>query len=121
MVQYSIVKKLGLVSQSTVFSVLLENLHQLVHRGEGQQLSDLKFQRGALWRIWTQILLFVVTVHKTACASQIVSHILRMWRLKFNLSDRIYLSGTNGRVLKYSHKICYKIVVTSRQNPGTVQ
>ena len=47
----------------------------------GGGLSDLKFQRGALWRIWTQILLFVVTVHKPACASQIVSHILRMWRL----------------------------------------
>ena len=43
-------------------------------RGEGG-LSDLKFQRGALWRIWTQILLSVVTVHKPACASQIVSHI----------------------------------------------
>ena len=47
----------------------------------GGGLSDLKFQRGALWRIWTQILLFVVTVHKPPCASQIVSHILRMWRL----------------------------------------
>ena len=44
----------------------------------GWGLSGLKFQRGALWRIWTQILLFEVTVHKPA--SQIVSHI-RMWRL----------------------------------------
>ena len=41
----------------------------------GGGLSDLKFQRGALWRIWTPILLFVVTVHKPACASQIVSHV----------------------------------------------
>ena len=30
---------------------------------------------------WTQILLFEECVHKPACASQIVSHILRMWRL----------------------------------------
>ena len=44
----------------------------------GGGLSGLKFQRGALWRIWTQIVLFEVTVHKPACASQIVSH---MWRL----------------------------------------
>ena len=44
-------------------------------------LSCLKFQRGALWRIWTQIFLFEVSVQKPACASQIVSRILTMWRL----------------------------------------
>ena len=48
---------------------------------QGGGLSGLKFQRGALWRIWTQVLLFEVTVQKPACASQLVSHILRMWRL----------------------------------------
>ena len=58
----------------------LQNCLNLNFRGRGG-LSGLKFQRGALWRIWTQILVFEVTVHKPACASQIVSQILRMWRL----------------------------------------
>ena len=58
-------------------------------------LSGLKFQRGALWRIWTQILLFEVTVHKPACASQIVSHILRMWRLIRFEKRQTYLATCN--------------------------
>ena len=45
------------------------------------QLSDLRFQRGALRRIWTKIYCLRSSVQKPACASQIVSHILRMWRL----------------------------------------
>ena len=48
---------------------------------QGRGLSDLKFQRGALWRIWTKIYCLRSTVQKPACASQIVSHILRMLRL----------------------------------------
>ena len=44
-------------------------------------LSGLKFQKGAFWRIWAKIYCLRSTVHKPACASQIVSHILRMWRL----------------------------------------
>ena len=42
------------------------------------------FQRGALWRIWTQILLSEECVHRPALASEIVSHTLRMWRLISN-------------------------------------
>ena len=42
----------------------LKKCLNLNFRGGG--LSSLKFQRGALWRIWTQILLFEVTVHKPA-------------------------------------------------------
>ena len=52
---------------------------EVFHWGGG--LFGLKFQKGAFWRIWTQFLLFEECVHKPACASQIVSHILRMWRL----------------------------------------
>ena len=34
-----------------------------------------------LWRIWTKNYCLRLSVQKPACASQIVSHILRMWRL----------------------------------------
>ena len=47
----------------------------------GGGLSGLKFQKGAFWRIWTKIYCLRSTVQKPASASQIVSHILRMWRL----------------------------------------
>ena len=47
--------------------------------GEGG-LSGLKFQKGALKNL-DKNLLFEVSVQKPACASQRVSHILRMWRL----------------------------------------
>ena len=57
---------------------------EVFHWGRGG-LSGLKFQKGTFWRIWTQILLFEECVHKPACTSQIVSHILRMWRLTIRL------------------------------------
>ena len=44
----------------------------------GGGLSGLKFQKGAFSRIWTKIYCLRSTVQKSACASQIVSH---MWRL----------------------------------------
>ena len=47
----------------------------------GGGLSGLKFQKAPFWRIWTKIYCLRSTVHKPACASQIVSHILRRWRL----------------------------------------
>ena len=48
--------------------------------GLGGGLSGLKFQK-FFWRIGTKIYCLRSTVQKPACASQIVSHILRMWRL----------------------------------------
>ena len=53
-------------------------------RGGGGGLSGQKFQRGALWRIFLTDLLFT---QKPACPSQIVSHILRIWRLISWLSN----------------------------------
>ena len=50
--------------------------------GGGGGTLEPNSRTGVFWSILTQILLFEVTVHKPACASQIVSHILRMWRLK---------------------------------------
>ena len=44
----------------------------------GGGASDLRFQRGALWRIWTKIYCLRSSVQTPACASQIVPH---MWRL----------------------------------------
>ena len=50
--------------------------------GGGGGLSGLKFQRGAgSLENLDKNLLFEVSVQKPACASQIVSHIPRMWRL----------------------------------------
>ena len=48
-------------------------------QGGGALWSEIP-QRGSLENLDTN-LLFEVTVQKIACASQIVSHILRMWRL----------------------------------------
>ena len=60
----------------------------------GGGLSGLKFQKAPFWRIWTKISCFRSTVQKPACASQTVSHILRMWRLinhGSNLNDSVNL------------------------------
>ena len=38
---------------------------------------------------WTKIYCLRSTVHKPACASQIASHILRMWRLKREANKRL--------------------------------
>ena len=44
---------------------------------------------GAFWRIWTKNYCLRWTVQKPACASQIVSHILRMWRLMIHVCENI--------------------------------
>ena len=62
--------------------------------GGASLVWNLKFQREVLWRIWTQIFLFEVSVQKPACASQIVSHILRMWRLTSQHQDVLQNSKT---------------------------
>ena len=48
--------------------------------GEGGTLEP-NSRTGVFRSIWTQIYCLRSTVQKPACASQIVSHILRMWRL----------------------------------------
>ena len=40
----------------------------------GGPLSGLKFQKGAFWRIWTEILLFEFSVQKPASASQSLTY-----------------------------------------------
>ena len=54
---------------------------EVFQNGGGGGLSGLKFLKAPFWRIWTKIYCLRSTVHKPACASQIVCHILRMWRL----------------------------------------
>ena len=63
------------------FGVNFGHLKSEVFHFGGRGLSGLKFQKRAFWRIWTKTLLFEECVHKPACASQIVSYILCMWRL----------------------------------------
>ena len=64
------------------FGVNFGHLKYEVFRKGGGGLSGLKFQKGSFLENWDKNLLFEECVQKCTCASQIVSHILRMWRLK---------------------------------------
>ena len=82
----------------------------------GGGLSGLKFLKAPFWRIWTKIYCLRSTVQKPACASQIVSHILRMWRLirpssKMDLQQKIALKvrAVAGVVIFKGHRISTNI------------
>ena len=49
--------------------------------GGGRGTLEPNSRTGVFWSIWTEIYCLRSTVQKPASASQIVSHILRMWRL----------------------------------------
>ena len=86
----------GILKSNTQSAKIYLNFN--FRRGGGGTLEP-NSRTGVFWRIWTKIYCLRSTVQKPACASQIVSHILRMWRLMSSLLHWKAVSELSPRLI----------------------